>query len=64
VFPDAKGGLVRPEQRREGVPVSAGGVGLRLGEDGHIPKTVATLLDESGASARMIADKVGTRGCR
>ena len=30
-----------------------------MGEDPHLSQTVATLLDGSGASARMIADQLG-----
>ncbi len=60
VFADARGWLSGPQQRRCRISSSARqGTAFEWVTPHTYRKTVATLLDSSGASARMIADQLG-----
>ncbi len=64
VFPDTRGGWRDRSNVGAALRRLRGGSESELVETHTYRKTVATLLDQSGASARMIADQLGHSRCR
>jgi integrase len=59
VFPDSLGGLRDPSNTRRALRQALDKAGFEWVTSHNFRKTTATLLDEAGLSARVIADQLG-----
>ncbi|MFD4672208.1 tyrosine-type recombinase/integrase [Lentzea sp. NPDC058450] len=59
IFPDALGGLRDPSNTRKDLRKARGGDEFAWVTSHVFRKTAATILDESGLSARQVADQLG-----
>jgi integrase len=59
IFPDTLGGLRDPSNTRQVLREALDGAGFHWVTSHNFRKTTATLLDEAGLSARVIADQLG-----
>ncbi|MGL5824443.1 MAG: hypothetical protein ACRCYU_06360 [Nocardioides sp.] len=59
VFPDSRGGSRDRSNTGKAFRAVRDGHRVRLGEVPHLPQAVATILDQSGATAREVADQLG-----